>query len=160
MSLTHPGDERLVIAAARELVNIMEYRGLSPDQMVQALIATSASTIGAVSSYNQKLIEQNLSMFCRCLRERARGCVKDRVHAASKRSNRKKSTINIDAVVELIGQIVKFKARNLKAAQYEVGILESVDNQPSYCGGPAALVRMKDKKVHRISLDEFEVTKR
>lgn len=76
MSLTHPGDERLVIAAARELCNIMEYRGLSADQTIQALIATSASTIGVVSSYDPELIEENLRMFCRCLRERARGTAK------------------------------------------------------------------------------------
>jgi len=60
--------------------------------------------------------------------------------------------------MNLIGQIVKFRARNVKAADWEVGILESVDNQPR--SESFGFIRMKDKQLHKISLRDFVVEKR
>lgn len=73
MGLTHPGDEAVVIAAARELANIMAYRGLSPDQTVQALIAVSASALSAWSQDHPDLLKENLDMFCKQVRMRSKG---------------------------------------------------------------------------------------
>lgn len=72
MSICEPGDEPTIIAAANELNNILQYRGLSPDQRIQALIAVSASFLSVVSRKDRELLEENLKMFCRCLRERSR----------------------------------------------------------------------------------------
>jgi len=84
MSLTHPGDERLVTAAARELVNIMEYRGLSPDQAIQALIAASASTLAVLSFKDRGLLEMNLKMFCRQVRMRSKGSIQKHRRTANR----------------------------------------------------------------------------
>lgn len=73
MGLTAPGDERVVIAAARELANIMTYRGLSPDQTVQALIAVSASALSAWSQGDHDLLKENVDMFCKQIRMRSKG---------------------------------------------------------------------------------------
>jgi hypothetical protein len=65
-------------------------------------------------------------------------------------------------IMGLIGQVVKFRARNFKksVAPWETGFLESVDNQPGFCGGQVAMIRMKDKELHRIELRDYEISKR
>lgn len=77
--LCEPGDERTVIAAARELLNIMQYRGLSPNQSVQALIAVSSSFLWATSTadvprvLHEAMLRKNVNMFCRQIRSRSFG---------------------------------------------------------------------------------------
>lgn len=72
MGLTEPGDEAVVAAAAREIANIIHYRGLGNNQTVQALIAVSASVLSVVSKDEKELLETNLKMFCRQVKTRAR----------------------------------------------------------------------------------------
>lgn len=72
MGLTEPGDEAVVAAAAREIANIVHYRGLSNNQTVQALITVSASVLSVVSKDEKELLESNLKMFCKHVKEKAR----------------------------------------------------------------------------------------
>lgn len=77
-------DQPTIVAAAREIQNWMESRGLSPDQQVQALMAITSSVLQVVST-NKDLLEQNLAMFCHLLRHYSRGGEAGKFQAAQDR---------------------------------------------------------------------------
>ena len=78
MGLTERGDEAIVTASARELNNIIHYRGLSMNQGIQALVAASAAYLVVYSNDKEDLLEWNLKMFCRQVRMRSRNAVRAR----------------------------------------------------------------------------------
>lgn len=63
-------------------------------------------------------------------------------------------------LVDLLGRIVMFKARNIKCALWETGILEEVRFSHEAVGTDRVVIRMKDKMAHELNVREFVVQSR
>ncbi len=65
---------------------------------------------------------------------------------------------NVEEVRKLVGQSVLVKATNIGPAVWESGLLEEVVQRPLETES-FAYIRMRGKKVHKISLRDFTVKK-